>query len=170
MDVLGRADRPAALDGDRDIESERAVIIEEIRSYLDDPAEYCQMLSRRRCSATGRSGARSAATRRASGRCPSTTIRDFWRTMYRPANTVVAVAGDLGHDEAVELATAAFGSGNGVVPGSRPRPALPAGPRCSARQARHDARPSCASACRRSAATIRTAGPSRCSTRSSATG
>src|SRR5205809_4851622 len=29
---------------DRDIESERAVIIEEIRSYLDDPAEYCQIL------------------------------------------------------------------------------------------------------------------------------
>ena len=29
---------------DRDIESERAVIIEEIRSYLDDPSEYCQIL------------------------------------------------------------------------------------------------------------------------------
>ena len=48
---------------------------------------------------------------------PEATIRDFWRTTYRPANTVVAVAGDLDHAEAVELAVAAFGTGNGAVPG-----------------------------------------------------
>src|SRR6185312_3573744 len=49
--------------------------------------------------------------------------------MYRPANTVVAIAGDLGHDEAVELVANAFGSGNGVVPGFAAAPELPAGPR-----------------------------------------
>ena len=32
---------------------------------------------------------------------PTGAIRDFWRAMYRPANTVVAVAGDLEHEEAV---------------------------------------------------------------------
>ena len=56
---------------------------------------------------------------RASAPCPRTTIRDFWRTTYRPANTVVAVAGDIDHAEAVELVAAAFGTGNGVVPGLR---------------------------------------------------
>jgi len=49
--------------------------------------------------------------------------------MYRPANTVVAVAGDVDHEEAVELAASAFGEGNGVVPAFDPAPELPAGPR-----------------------------------------
>ena len=70
-------------------------------------------------------------------RCRPRAIRDFWRAMYRPANTVVAVAGDLEHDEAVELAAAAFGTGNGVLPGFEPAPALPAGPRVLTGQARH---------------------------------
>ena len=60
---------------------------------------------------------------------PETTIRDFWATTYRPANTVIAVAGDIGHEEAVELAAAAFGTGNGKIPGYDPAPALPAGER-----------------------------------------
>ena len=43
MDVIGELIvRPRLTE--RDIESERTVIIEEIRSYLDDPSEYCQIL------------------------------------------------------------------------------------------------------------------------------
>jgi predicted Zn-dependent peptidase len=42
---------------------------------------------------------------------------------------VVAVAGDLGHHDAVRLAGAAFGTGNGIVPGWLPAPTLPAGKR-----------------------------------------
>ena len=65
------------------------------------------------------------------------TIRDFWRTTYRPANTVVAVAGDLGHDEAVGLAAArsapATGSCRVRAGAGRCRPA-----RGPARQARHE--------------------------------
>jgi len=60
---------------------------------------------------------------------PEAAIRDFWRAAYRPANTVVAVVGDLSHDEAVALAGSAFGTGNGKVPGFAPAPVLPAGPR-----------------------------------------
>ena len=41
----------------------------------------------------------------------------------------MAVVGDLSHDEAVGLASTAFGTGNGVVPGFAPAPVLPAGPR-----------------------------------------
>ena len=43
MDVIGELIVRPRLD-DADIESERAVIVEEIRSYLDDPSEYCQIL------------------------------------------------------------------------------------------------------------------------------
>jgi predicted Zn-dependent peptidase len=60
---------------------------------------------------------------------PGTTIRDFWRSTYRPANTVVAIAGDLSHEEATQLAASAFGTGNGSIPGFTPAPELPAGPR-----------------------------------------
>jgi len=60
---------------------------------------------------------------------PDATIREFWRTTYRPANTVISVAGDLEHDRAVELASNAFGTGNGVVPGFSAAPVLPAGDR-----------------------------------------
>jgi predicted Zn-dependent peptidase len=60
---------------------------------------------------------------------PDETIRDFWRTTYRPANTVVAVAGDIDHETAVQLAANAFGTGNGTIPGFAPAPALPAGER-----------------------------------------
>jgi predicted Zn-dependent peptidase len=43
IDVLGElVVRPRLTDAD--IDQERTVIVEEIRSYLDDPAEYCQML------------------------------------------------------------------------------------------------------------------------------
>jgi predicted Zn-dependent peptidase len=49
--------------------------------------------------------------------------------MYRPATTGIALAGDVGHDEAVDLAGTAFGTGNGAIPGYAAAPALPAGPR-----------------------------------------
>jgi predicted Zn-dependent peptidase len=60
---------------------------------------------------------------------PETAIHDFWQATYRPSNTVIAVVGDLAHDQAVELAATAFGTGDGAVPSVAPAPELPAGPR-----------------------------------------
>jgi predicted Zn-dependent peptidase len=114
---------------DADIDQERTVIVEEIRSYLDDPAEYAQMLIQQAMFGDGSLGREICGDEAGIRTLPSSAIRDFWRTMYRPSNTVVAVAGDLDHDEAVELAVKAFGSGNGVIPAFEPAPALPAGPR-----------------------------------------
>jgi predicted Zn-dependent peptidase len=112
-----------------EIEGERSVIIEEIRSYLDDPTEYCQTLFQVALFGEGPLGREICGDEAAFRALPGTTIRDFWRATYRPANTVVAIAGDLGHDEAVELAASAFGTGNGAIPGFVPAPELPAGPR-----------------------------------------
>jgi predicted Zn-dependent peptidase len=112
-----------------EIEGERSVIIEEIRSYLDDPTEYCQTLFQVALFGEGPLGREICGDEAAIRALPGTTIRDFWRATYRPANTVVAIAGDLGHDEAVELAASAFGTGNGAIPGFVPAPELPAGPR-----------------------------------------
>ena len=128
VDVLGELIVRPVLD-EREIEGERSVIIEEIRSYLDDPSEYCQTLFQVALFGEGPLGREICGDEAGVRALPGSTIRDFWRAAYRPANTVLAVAGDLAHDEVVELATAAFGSGNGPVPGFLPAPELPAGPR-----------------------------------------
>ncbi len=128
MDVLGELIVRPTLSTD-EIEGERSVIIEEIRGYQDDPAEYAQILFQTAMFGDGPLGREICGDEAGIRALPEKTIREFWRTTYRPANTVIAVAGDLGHAQAVDLATTAFGTGNGVVPGFAPAPALPAGER-----------------------------------------
>jgi predicted Zn-dependent peptidase len=135
MDVLGELIVRPTLD-DAEIDGERAVIVEEIRSYLDDPAEYAQILFQQAMFGDGPLGREICGDEDGIRALPADTIRGFWRSTYRPANTVVAVAGDLGHDDAVGLAGTAFGTGNGVVPGYAPAPALPAGDRALLRSRR----------------------------------
>jgi predicted Zn-dependent peptidase len=128
MDVVGELIvRPQLTE--RDIESERTVIVEEIRSYLDDPSEYCQILFQTALFGDGALGREICGEEDDVRSLPDDAIRSFWASAYRPANAVVAVVGDLGHEEATELTSAAFGTGNGKVPGFDPAPDLPAGPR-----------------------------------------
>ena len=128
MDVVGELIVRPVL-ADRDIDNERTIIIEEIRSYLDDPSEYCQMLFQGAMFGDGPLGREICGDEAGIRALPTATIRDFWGALYRPANTVLAVAGDLPHDELVALAADAFGTGNGAIPVAAPAPALPAGPR-----------------------------------------
>jgi predicted Zn-dependent peptidase len=128
MAVLGQLIVHPTLD-DADIDQERTVIVEEIRSYFDDPSEYAQMLIQQALFGEGPLGREICGDEAGIRALPTGAIRDFWRAMYRPANTVVAVAGDLEHEEAVELAAVAFGTGNGALPGYEAAPNLPAGPR-----------------------------------------
>jgi predicted Zn-dependent peptidase len=137
MDVLGELIVRPTLD-ERDIDGERAVIVEEIRSYLDDPAEAAQILFQGAMFGSGPLGREICGDEEGIRALPSDTIRDFWRATYRPVNTVVAVAGDVAHDEVADLASRAFGTGNGAVPGFAAAPALPAGERAILR-ARRDA-------------------------------
>jgi len=128
MDVVGELIvRPRLAEAD--IASERAVIIEEIRSYLDDPSEFCQILFQTAMFGDGPLGREICGEETDIVALSTAAIHDFWQSAYRPANTVVAVVGDLAHDEAASLAATAFGTGNGVVPGYTPAPVLPAGPR-----------------------------------------
>src|SRR3954469_4166200 len=128
MDVIGELIVRPRLEA-ADIQSERAVIIEEIRSYLDDPSEYCQILFQTAMFGDGPLGREICGDEADILALPEAQIREFWRSAYRPANTVVAVVGDMSHDEATSLASSAFGTGNGAVPGFSPAPPLPAGPR-----------------------------------------
>jgi predicted Zn-dependent peptidase len=129
MTVLGELiTRP--LLADAEIEQERDVIVEEIRSYLDDPAEHVNVLFDLALfddTALGREIAGTEASVRA---LEPDAIRRFWSTCYRPANVVVAAAGDLAHEEVVAMVRQAFGAGNGAAPTFAPAPAVPAGQRC----------------------------------------
>jgi predicted Zn-dependent peptidase len=128
MQVLGELICRPALDR-TEIDRERDVIVEEIRGYLDDPAEYCQILFQQAMFGAGALGREICGDEDAVRSLPEATIRGFWSSRYRPVNTVVSVAGDLGHDEAVALASEAFGRGNGAAHGYVAAPALPAGKR-----------------------------------------
>ena len=128
MDVIGELIVRPTLSTE-EIQGERSVIVEEIRGYQDDPTEYAQILFQTAMFGDGPLGREICGEEAGIRALPDDTIRDFWRTTYRPANTVVAVAGDLDHEAAVDLAANAFGTGNGAVPGFAPAPALPAGDR-----------------------------------------
>ena len=128
MDVLGELIVRPTL-ADHEIEGERAVIVEEIRSYLDDPAEYAQILFQQAMFGDGALGREICGDEAGIRALPEKTIRDFWGAAYRPANVVVAVAGDLDHKTAVDHAERAFGRGNGVVQSFAPAPPMPGGQR-----------------------------------------
>jgi len=128
MDVIGELIVRPTLRGD-EIAGERGIIIEEIRGYQDDPTEFAQILFQTAMFGDGPLGREICGDEAGIRALPDDTIRDFWRTTYRPANTVVAVAGDIDHAAAVDLAATAFGTGNGAVPGFVPAPVLPAGDR-----------------------------------------
>ncbi|HEX5589184.1 MAG TPA: pitrilysin family protein [Candidatus Limnocylindrales bacterium] len=128
IDVLGELICRPSLD-ETEIDRERSVIVEEIRGYLDDPAEYCQILFQQAMFGTGALGREICGDEADIRGLVPARILDFWSTRYRPANTVVAVAGDIAHDEAVGLVDRAFGRGNGSGPGFAAAPVLPAGDR-----------------------------------------
>ncbi len=127
-DVLGELIVRPTLE-DREIDHERTVIIEEIRSYLDDPAEYGQILFQLAMYGHTALGREICGDEEGIRRLPASTIHEFWRASYRPSNVVVAVAGDIGHDEALDIVGPAFGSGDGADLAFEPAPPLPAGER-----------------------------------------
>jgi len=128
MTVLGELIVRPRLDP-AEIENERPVIVEEIRSYLDDPAEHVTVLLDQALYGDTPLGREIAGTEESVRALPVDGLHGFWAVGYRPANTVVACSGDLAHDGVVELADAAFGTGDGARPTFEPAPALPAGER-----------------------------------------
>jgi predicted Zn-dependent peptidase len=128
MDVLGELIVRPVL-AEHEIDHERTVIVEEIRSYMDDPVEYAHILFQQAMFGPGPLGREICGDETTIRTMPTAAIHDFWGRMYRPANVVIAVAGDLDHAEALDLAAGAFGTGNGIVPGFVPSPVLPAGER-----------------------------------------
>ncbi|MGZ6339886.1 MAG: M16 family metallopeptidase [Candidatus Limnocylindrales bacterium] len=128
MQVLGELIVRPCLDP-ADIAGERDVIVEEIRSYLDDPAEHVHVLFDLAMFGDTPLGREIAGDEASVRSLADATIRAFWGAAYRPANVVVAGSGDIAHEEVASLASAAFGSGSDGLGRFEPAPALPAGER-----------------------------------------
>jgi len=128
IDVLGELICRPSLD-EAEIDRERDVIVEEIRGYLDDPAEYCQILFQRAMFGTGPLGREICGEEADIRALTPSGIRTFWASRYPPANTVVAIAGDIAHGVALDLVGRAFGTGNGATAAYAAAPDLPAGER-----------------------------------------
>ena len=110
---------------DNDIARERDIIVEEIRSYRDDPGQYVFNMFDRAFFGDTPMGWEIAGEEDTVRNIPEEEIRAFWSATYRPANSVVAVAGDISHDAVLDLVSTNFGTGNGVVPTFAPAPKVP---------------------------------------------
>jgi len=108
-----------------DIAHEREIIVDEIRSYRDDPGQFIYNVWDEAFFGDSPLGWEIAGDEASVRALTDSDIRDFWSAAYRPANMVVAMAGDIGHAEAVELVERSFGRGNGVAPSYLPAPAVP---------------------------------------------
>jgi predicted Zn-dependent peptidase len=108
-----------------DIAHEREIIIDEIKSYRDDPAQFIYNVWDEACFGDTPLGWEIAGDETSVRSLTDDDIRGFWGAAYRPANMVVALAGDIGHDDAVDLVDRAFGRGNGATPDYLPAPVGP---------------------------------------------
>ena len=106
-----------------DIARERDIIVEEIRSYRDDPGQYVFNVFDTAFYGDDPLGWEIAGTEETVTALTDEDIRDFWAAGYGPANLVIAAAGDLPHERVVELAQRSFGTGTGAPGPWRPAPA-----------------------------------------------
>ncbi|MFV2063323.1 MAG: M16 family metallopeptidase [Chloroflexota bacterium] len=108
-----------------DIAHEREIIIDEIRSFRDDPASFIYNIWDEAYFGDSPLGWEIAGDEESVRSLTDSDIRDFWAAGYKPSNMVVALAGDISHEDAVALVERSFGKGNGA--GQRYLPA-PSGP------------------------------------------
>ena len=145
VDVLGDMITASTLTAE-DVEAERDVILDEIAMHDDDPDDVVHNLFAEQAWGDTPLGRPIAGTVRSIRSLTRDQVRRFYRRHYRPANVVVAAAGNVDHTALVRQVRTAFArngwlDGRAAPEGPPPRtPAPPggwgAGPVGRARQGR----------------------------------
>ncbi len=100
---------------EREVDSERAVIEEEISMYEDDPWDSLELELQSRFYGDHPYGRPVLGTRESLASIDSNRLRSFHRRCYRPGNAVLVVAGDVGEGVYDEV-EARFGALDGGAP------------------------------------------------------
>ena len=99
-----------------EVEKERQVIFEEINMSRDSPSQRVDLLIDEVLWPNQPLGRDVAGSRETINRQSRQNLMDFMSRQYLPVNTVIAVAGDIGHDEVVERLHQSFDSWTGGQP------------------------------------------------------
>ncbi len=108
-----------------DIAREREIIVDEIRSYRDDPGQYIYNLWDEAYFGDSPLGWEIAGDEDTVRSLSDSDIHDFWAAHYQPANLVVAAAGDIAHEDVVALVDRSFGRGEHAAQAYPPAPQSP---------------------------------------------
>jgi predicted Zn-dependent peptidase len=100
----------------KDIESERRVIIEEINMERDSPAHLVDLLIDELLWPAHPLGRDTAGSKRTVAAITRETMLDYLGRQYLPSNTVVAIAGDIQHQEMLAAVNQALGSWANLKP------------------------------------------------------
>jgi predicted Zn-dependent peptidase len=95
---------------DREIENERAVILQEIGMAEDSPDEYIHILSGMNFWSGNSLGRSVLGNRENVSRFDSGVIKRFFHRFYQPERIVISVAGNLDHSHFMDIAGPAFES------------------------------------------------------------
>jgi predicted Zn-dependent peptidase len=94
---------------EREVENERAVILQEIGMAEDNPDEYVHILSGMNFWGKNSLGRSVLGSRENIKRFNSDTIKRFFHRFYQPERIVVSVAGNLDHNRFIDIAGPVFG-------------------------------------------------------------
>jgi predicted Zn-dependent peptidase len=108
VDVLGDMITSSTL-APEDVEAERDVILDEIAMHDDDPDDVVHNLFATQAWGDTPLGRSIAGTEASIAALTRNQVHRFYRRHYRPANIVVAAAGNVDHNTVVRQVKAAFG-------------------------------------------------------------
>jgi predicted Zn-dependent peptidase len=94
---------------EKDVEKERMVILQEIRMVEDTPDDYVHDLFNRTCWGNHPLGFPICGTADRVQSFRRDQIEQFFRSEYQPDRIIICAAGNLGHQNVVELIEATFG-------------------------------------------------------------
>lgn len=101
-----------------EVEKERSVILEELRSVADSPGQQVEVLLDELVFPDQPLGWDVAGFESTVMGVEKDAVVDYFRRQYVPNNTVISVAGNITHDEVVELVERELGSWKAGEPGS----------------------------------------------------